>query len=183
MKGEVFVGFVELVERRFGEDVADMILSDPSLASGGAYSRVATYDHAEMVHLVVALSRITGSDPAALQQAFGAYLFGRLVAWHADFVAPYKDCFGLLETIEGTIHVNVKKLYPDAMLPSIRVTRLDEVSLELSYRSERGFAHVCHGLIEGCVAHFDEGITVTRLDASEGPLDQSARFRLERRYG
>ena len=181
MKGEIFIGFIELVEREFGEVVADRILSDKSLASGGSYTRVASYDHMEMIRLVVSLAEISEADPALLQRTFGKYLFGRLADWHPDFVAGYTGSFELLETIQDAIHVNVHKLYPDAETPSLTVTRVDRDTLGVEYESARGFAHVCHGLLEGCVAFFGENTAVSRTEPSSGPLEMRAGFRLVRR--
>lgn len=179
MKGEIFVGFVELVEDRFGVTVADRILSNPKLASGGAYTRTGTYDHDEMVRLVVALAEVTEADPAVLQRAFGHYLFGRLVAWHSDFLNGVTDTFSLVRTIENTIHVNVRKLYPDADPPEILVSNVEDDALMVRYKSDKGFAHVCHGLLEGCIEYFGDPVIVKRVDASTGPLDRTAQFMLK----
>ena len=99
---------------------------------------------------------------------------------HAGYVNGIHDTFTLLSRIEDTIHVNVKKLYPDASLPTITVEDNGDGSMEVYYSSKSGFCHVCHGLIEGCIEHFEENIAIQRVDTSAGPLDETARFLLTR---
>lgn len=180
MKGEIFVEFINLVEDQFGLKTADAILSDPKLKSGGAYSRVSTYSHHEMVQLVLNLSSETNINPIDLQQIFGRFLFGRLLKAHPTYVTPFSGCFELLHAIHGVIHTQVKILYPDADLPKIIVTDEPGGSLLVNYTSERGLGHVCQGLIEGCIEHFNEPIQVERLDQADEALVFNASFRLTR---
>jgi len=77
MKGIVFKEFTDMVEASFGEQMIDTIISKCDLPSGAAYTAVGTYDHTELVQLVVALSEETGIAVSDLVQAFGTYLFGR----------------------------------------------------------------------------------------------------------
>ena len=76
MKGIVFKEFADMVEATFGDDMYDRLVAQSDLPSGGVYTAVGTYDHMEIVQLVVALSKETGIDPTTLVQAFGKYLFG-----------------------------------------------------------------------------------------------------------
>ena len=47
MKGVVFTEFIEMVEDKFSADIADQIIEEADLPSGGVYTSVGTYDHAE----------------------------------------------------------------------------------------------------------------------------------------
>jgi len=60
MKGIVFNEFIEMVEDKFGEDMVDDIIDESDLPSGGAYTTVGTYDHGELVTMVVKLSEFQG---------------------------------------------------------------------------------------------------------------------------
>ena len=62
MKGIVFAEFIELVEDKFGFEIADEIIEESNLPSGGSYTSVGTYDHREMLELVTHLSEKTGSQ-------------------------------------------------------------------------------------------------------------------------
>jgi hypothetical protein len=71
----VFSEFIELVEEKFGLEIADNIRDNSALSSGGAYTAVGTYPHQEMSVLVKALSDKTGIAITDLLHAFGAHLF------------------------------------------------------------------------------------------------------------
>ena len=60
------------------------------------------------------------------------------------------------------IHVEVRKLYPDAATPSVTTRALDDRSIEVTYGSSRGLWALAEGLILGAGDLFDEPLAVTR---------------------
>jgi hypothetical protein len=164
MKGVVFTEFMELVESRMGLDMLDRIITEAQLPNDGAYTSVGTYDHAELVRLVVALSSATGLAIPALVHMFGQHLFQRFSVGYAALFADAANAYDFLSRIDDVIHVEVRKLYPDAELPKLACERPAPGELVLLYSSPRGFADLAAGLIDGCIAHFREAITVTRTD-------------------
>lgn len=154
VKGIVFTEFFSMVESKFSEDMVDDIIDDSDLPSGGAYTSVGTYSHEEMVSLVVALSKRTQIDIKDLLLTFGRHLFGQFVRGYPVFFDGVKDVFSLLASVDGVIHVEVRKLYPDATLPSFEVEHHDERTLVLRYRSPRHFEDLAQGLIEGAIDYF-----------------------------
>ena len=52
VKGIIFTAFIEMVESTFYLEMADDIIVASDLPSGGRYSGVGTYDHAEIIQLV-----------------------------------------------------------------------------------------------------------------------------------
>ena len=180
MKGIVFSEFVEMVETRFGAEVADAIITAGQLQSGGIYTAVGTYDHHEMLALIDGLSDRTGMPPGELVRAFGAHLFGRFAELYPTFFGDVGSAFDFLSRIEAHVHSEVRKLYPDAELPTFDISRPDADTLELVYRSRRPFADLALGLIQGCSSHFGEEIAIEETDLSGGGRTQ-ARFVLRRR--
>jgi len=164
MKGIVFTEFLEMVEESFGFELADRIVVDSKLPSGGVYTAVGTYSHAEMFDLIHKLSEETQLSPGELQKIYGKHLFSRFSELYGHFFQGMEDAFSFLEGIENYIHVEVRKLYPDAELPSFEIERHDPDTLHMTYRSERGMADFAHGLIEGCLKHFGENARVDRRD-------------------
>ena len=167
MKGIVFCEFVEMMENEFSADMADEILSSVHLASGGAYTTVGTYDHHEMLALVTHLSEKTGMPVPELVSAFGRYLFTRFVVLYPGLFENIDGAFAFLERIEEHVHVEVKKLYPDAELPSFATSQPDTDTMIMVYTSKRPFADLAHGLIEGCITHYGESIGVAMEDLSD----------------
>jgi hypothetical protein len=168
MKGMVFTEFLEMVEERFSPEVADRIIETAHLPSGGIYTAVGTYDHAEFLELVRQLSTVTGIAVSELIRTFGKYLFGRFVASYAQFFTGVDSAFAFLQNIENYIHVEVRKLYPDANLPSFTYETPAPEWLTMIYQSTRPLADLAEGLILGCIAHFGEQISVAREDLSAG---------------
>jgi hypothetical protein len=155
--------------------MVDDIIEASDLPSGGAYTSVGIYDHAEIVALVDALSTRTGAPVPDLVKAFGHHLFGRLSALHPEFVCGIDDALDFLERVDKVIHVEVLKLYPDAMLPRFDTTR-DGHRLQMIYRSPRGMEDLAEGLIKGCLGHFAQELRMERHKRTDG----STEFNLER---
>lgn len=181
MKGIVFTEFMELVEGRMGLEMLDRIITEARLPNDGAYTSVGTYDHAELVRLVQALSDASGIGVPQLIHMFGEHLFQRFSISYKPLFADTHTAFDFLSRIDDVIHVEVRKLYPDAELPSLPCERPSPDRLVMHYSSPRGFGDLAEGLIAGCIKHFGENIAVTRTDLpKEGALHR-ARFELVRR--
>jgi hypothetical protein len=171
MLGVVFTEFTDMVEQAFGpETLDDMITGVVSrLESGGAYTAVGTYHHDEMVLLVSQLAKQTGRDIDELVELFGQHLFGRFVVRYPGFFEGVDNALDFLETVEGHIHFEVRKLYPTAELPTFVCERKALDHLVMEYHSTRPFAMLCRGLIKGCGDHYGE-----RFEIEEAPLADGA---------
>ncbi len=167
MKGVVFTEFVELVEGTFSPHLMDELFEAVSLKSGGAYTSVGTYDYLEMVALVTELSRRTGVAVPELLRAFGKHLLRQFVIKFPAFFET-ANAFEFLERVDGYIHVEVKKLYPDAELPRFAVSRSGDDRLEMVYISDRPFEDLAFGLIEGAIEHFGDSVEIDRDTTDAG---------------
>lgn len=162
MKGIIFSEFLEMVEQRFGLETLDHIIETSDLASGGSYTAVGTYHHGEMVALVSSLSEKSGISVSDLLKAYGTYQFKRFTILYPSFFKGVQSAFEFLEGLENYIHPEVKKLYPDAELPSFETERLHENTLRMVYQSERHLEDFAEGLILGCLQHFDEQAHISK---------------------
>lgn len=167
MKGIVFTEFLEMVEQRFGLDVADRVIEAAQLPNDGAYTAVGTYDHAELLRLVGAVSEATATPAPSLVQAFGRHLFARFHEGYPALFAGVESAFAFLQGVERYIHVEVRKLYPDAELPGFSYETPSADRMVMLYQSRRPFADLADGLIQGCIAHFGEPIRIVREDLGE----------------
>jgi hypothetical protein len=162
MKGIVFTELLEMVETKFGYELVDQLLQESDLPSGGNYTSIGTYDHAEMITLVHKLSQHTNTPVPELLRSYGRYMFGAFTRSYRPFVDRADSAFGLLSSVQHYIHVEVRKLYPDAELPHFTIEQPAENHLRMHYISERKLADFAHGLIEGCLAQFGEEANITK---------------------
>ena len=166
MKGIVFTEFLEMVEKEFGLIVADKIVTSSDLKSGGVYTAVGTYEHAEIVQLVTQLSIETKIPINDLLLAYGQYFFKVVEDSYPDFFKGVPNAFSFLSSIENYIHVEVLKLYPDAELPHFDITQPEENTLVMIYYSERKMASFARGLINASILYFKEEIDIKVEDLS-----------------
>ncbi|MFC6440692.1 heme NO-binding domain-containing protein [Bowmanella sp. JS7-9] len=162
MKGLVFTEFMSLVESTWGEDMVDDLIDEVNPPSGGAYTTVATYTYEELVSLVSALSEKTGIPVPQLVHTFGRYLGPRFASKFPLFFTTSPDLFDLLKKIDNHIHVEVRKLYPDAELPHFSFEQSQPDLLTMHYRSSRHLGDLAHGLIEACAEYYQTPIHIER---------------------
>ncbi|MER0439413.1 heme NO-binding domain-containing protein [Emticicia sp. W12TSBA100-4] len=166
MKGIVFTEFIEMVESKFGFDMMDDIIESANLPSGGIYTAVGTYDHTEMVQLVIGLSKRTEIPVDLLLKTYGKHLFRVFTTSYSHFFKNIDNVFDFFEQIDRYIHVEVQKLYPDAELPKFDTLRTDD-TLEMLYQSDRKMADLADGLIEAAIEYFQEAATVEKKNMNE----------------
>ncbi|MCP9766664.1 hypothetical protein EGI22_02005 [Lacihabitans sp. LS3-19] len=167
MKGIVFTEFLEMVEEGFGYEMVDKLLTESDLPSKGIYSAVGTYPHSEIITLVVNLHKNTQIPLSQLLEAFGEYLFNSLMKAYGHIFQNVNDAFAMLSSIETYIHVQVKKLYPDAQLPTFKVETISENQIIMYYTSERSMGDLAIGLINGCLKHYNESAEIVKEDLNE----------------
>lgn len=148
-----------MVEEKFGLETIDDLIEGSDLASGGSYTAVGTYPHTEMVTMVMRLSEQKNIPVPQLLNAFGHHLFHTFHKNYPGFFAGVEHPFDLLQQIDNHIHVEVKKLYPDAELPRFE-TRREGDKMTMIYRSERKMADLAQGLIEAASEKFNSPLNI-----------------------
>jgi hypothetical protein len=172
MKGLVFKEFMNMVENQFGYDMVDNIIVKSNLKSNGAYTSVGTYDHAEMIQLVMVLSKETNVPAATLVKNFGRSLIPVFKKGFPGFFEK-KDTFQFLESLNDYIHVEVKKLYNDAELPEFKIKSRSEKELVLDYMSKRPMADLAEGLIEALIEQYEENISLATTGVNGIPTSRT----------
>ncbi len=155
MKGIVFTEFLELVEAKFGLEMVDTIISQSELDSGGVYTSIGTYSFSEMRSLLKNLSSNTQISIDNLLLVYAEHFFSVIERSYPDMLAAYKDPIEMLSSIEHHIHVEVRKIYHDAELPTFEVLEKSENSLVMVYRSSRAMHHFGLGLMNKTFEHFN----------------------------
>jgi hypothetical protein len=155
MKGIVFTEFLDLVEDKFGLEVVDKIINASELESEGVYTSVGTYKFSEMLQLLQHLSAHTGISIDDLLLVYAEHFFSVLEDSYPGLLATYKDPIEMISSIENHIHVEVRKIYPDAELPTFEVIEKTENSLVMIYKSSRAMHHFGLGLMNKTFEHFN----------------------------
>ncbi len=142
MKGIIFTEFLELVEEKFGLTVLDDILD--RAGDEGVYTAVGSYDHRKLVSVIVHLSQVTGLSVEQLQEVFGEAVFDNLLASISNRSSLHQchSTFQFIRHVEEYIHVEVKKLYPDAKPPEFIFIEQDRMKMVFDYKSARCMGHV-----------------------------------------
>jgi hypothetical protein len=162
VKGLVFTEFLELVDERYSFETCEQLIQASNLPSGGTYTSVGTYPVQEMVTLVTNLSSLTGTPVPDLLKEFGRHLFKRFVTSFPVFFEGIGSALEFLPRVDGYVHLEVRKLYPDAELPSFSCASPTAGTLVMTYRSNNHLADLAEGLILACIEHFGESLIVMR---------------------
>lgn len=177
MKGMIFTEFLDMVEGSFGLAVKDRVIAAAGGAHNGAYTAVGQYDHSEIMAMAQELSVISGMSLRELFIAFGHHAFGVFVQHYSQFFLDCRSAIEFLSRIEGYIHVEVLKLYPDAELPGFSYPPCEPGQLVMEYRSPRPMAAFAEGLVRATIKYFGSPMTLLVEDISEGS-GKAARFTL-----
>lgn len=161
MKGIVFTEFLELVEEKFGIEMVDSIIEASKLESEGIYTSIGTYNFSEMLSLLTNLSERTNISIDDLLLVYGEHFFGVIERSYIGLVDTYNDPIDMLSSIENHIHVEVRKIYPGAELPTFIVEEKSEDLLIMVYKSSRAMYYFGLGLMNRTFKHFNTTAEIT----------------------
>jgi len=169
MKGIIFSEFIEMVDDMFSVETSERLIEEVELPSGGAYTTVGTYDAQEMVDLVTKLSEITTIPVPDLLKTFGHHLLMRFAEIFPVFFENVSTTLEFLPLVESYVHLEVKKLYTDAELPSFTCVSPNPDRLEMTYRSASNLPDLAEGLIMGTADYLNERVEVKRERVPDDP--------------
>jgi len=173
MKGILFVEFIDFLETNASEEEVQEIINKSDVKSGGAYSRVGLYDYQELIALLVQSASSLEKPAEELLDGFAEHLIAMFATNYSDFFKTADCAVDMLQELDSHIHVEVKKLYPDAELPKF-ITEQQGDELHLHYQSPRPLAGVALSLTKACIKHFDQGEKITDIEVAEDQC--SAKF-------
>ncbi len=160
MKGIVFTEFLDLVEQKFGLEMVDTIIDESDLPSQGIYTSIGTYNFSEMLSLLTNLSKRTSLSIDDLLLVYAEHFFGVIGESYPTFLEQYNDPIEMLSSIENHIHVEVRKIYPDAELPVFIVEEKTKNKLIMIYKSSRAMYSFGKGLMNKTFEHFNAKATI-----------------------
>ena len=159
MKGIIFTEFLTIVENQFGLDISQQMLDNAN--DSGIYTAIGSYDHRQLIKLIMSLSHITNIPASQLQQTYGRLVFPVLLRALPIPDIETDNTFRFIEKVEQYIHLEVKKLYPDATPPKFIFSDQTQSTMTMDYHSARCMGYVCMGLLEGCADYFNQSLTIT----------------------
>jgi hypothetical protein len=163
MKGIIFNQLEGMVTEVLGAEAWDTLLEQSDLVTKeGYFAGPKTYPDEDLFALVATASKITGKPPEELVSAFGRYLFPQLAKSYPVFIKPGMTAKTFLQSVDKVIHVEVRKLHTDTLLPTLEYEDPAPDRLVLVYKSPRKLCDLATGLIDGVGAHFHETITQTQ---------------------
>ena len=169
MKGMVFTELIEYVESELGFDVADAMIENAALQNGGAFTQAGNYPFDDLERMVASLSRATGLPAEKLLYIFGNHLFDRLIQLYPGGMQAHATPLDFIADVDAMVHVEVRKLYPDAELPRFTVLEKSSTHLTLVYESEKRLEPFAHGLIDGCARRYDMAVETAFRTIGESP--------------
>ncbi len=158
MKGIVFNLLNTMVEEQFGFEAWDAVLD--KAGSDGIFVATETYEDEALLGLVAAASELTEIPAADLVRAFGRYMIPAFAEHYSVFFEGHTDLREFLLTVDGVIHVEVRKLYPEAGLPEFNYDASDTSKLTMLYKSPRKLCALAEGLIQGSAEHFKQSCQI-----------------------
>lgn len=157
MKGIVFNIFSDLVTDNYGLETWDQLIERTNPNSNAIYTSADVYADEELIAYVTELSAITGAAAPDLIRTFGTYMMHRFKTIHPEFLEDH-SAKTFLESVHDVIHVEVKKLHPDTLLPSFEYRSTGDKQLTMIYSSPRKLCFLAEGLIAGAGELFSETI-------------------------
>lgn len=179
MKGIIFNEFEAMVIEIKGADAWEDLIDCSKLSvEDGAFVGPKAYPDSDLHALVGAASELFDIPPDKLVTSFGAFLFPRLAKRFPYFVKEGMSCVDFLSTVDRIIHVEVKKLHPDAVLPKFDYETPEDIDLVMIYDSPRKLCDLVTGMLNGVATHFNEELEQTQTTCTKRG-DADCRFELK----
>ena len=155
MKGIIFTELVRFMEKVQSPEFADQVISGAELPNDGAFTSIGNYPSEYALAMVGKASEASGIEGPELCRLFGVYLYDRFTILYPYIMESYKTAEALLTHVGSHIHAEVCVLYPDAKPPQIVAEVVGGTTI-IRYESHRPMAAIAHGLVQGCMAHYQD---------------------------
>ena len=167
MKGIVFTEFLEMIEQEVGITDSQELLESLDLTDSGAYTSVGDYPFAELVTIISTLSERVQRPVPELLFSFGLYFAKSISNTYRVFFEESDTLFDFLASVHNYIHVEVKKLYTNAMPPTLLVKERSDTHMVLHYTSHRALGDFAEGLITGVSEVYNTPVNISRQNLND----------------
>lgn len=164
MKGVIFNVVEEFIIEGWGEDVYDEIMEMCPVHSRGPFVAPGTYPDEHLVAIASAAAGKLGLPLADALRAVGTWGFPKLADQVSDLIDRSAGFVAFLKSVDSVIHVEVRKLMPEAVTPRFTVESLDDDVITLRYQSNRKMCALMEGLLQGAADYFDTPIEYSQRE-------------------
>ena len=159
MKGMIFIAFESFVVETHGREFYEELIESSSPGfEGSTYVGPATYDDERLMELVQLANERSGIPIPDLIRGFGRHCLPMLFEYYPGSIHQFETPRDLLLGIDQIIHVETKKLYPDAQTPSFTYEDMGDRRLRMNYQSPRKLCWLVEGLIDGLADYYGDTI-------------------------
>jgi hypothetical protein len=170
MKGIIFNLAQEVIVDSYGEETWDALLDRAGL--DGSYTSLGNYPDEELVALIGAAAQALGRPADDIVRDLGIGAMPLLATRYPAFFEGHASTFPFVLTLNDIIHAEVRKLYPDADLPTFEFEASDGDELVLIYRSKRQLCSLAEGFLIGAAAHYGERAAIDQPECMHNGADR-----------
>lgn len=159
MHGTIFIELQKYVESKFGPEGWSSLKREANVERE-AYDVFETYPDGEVMALVGAATRVTGTPAPALLEDFGEFIAPDLLDMYWGVIAPEWRTLDVLENTERSIHDVVRINQKGSTPPYLHATRTSADEVTIVYTSARKLCPVAKGIARGIAKHYGESINI-----------------------
>ena len=120
----------------------------------GVYTRLGDYRESDFLAIASAVAAGAGLEAADAMVLVGRHAFGKLWDRRPDGMRNVTDPVLIVKQLDSIIHAEVSVWAPHSRPPAFAVVEDEDGVLDVRYRSERSYIHLCEGLLAGCFEYF-----------------------------
>ena len=91
------------------------------------------------------------------------HLFNFFATEYGHLIIDYKSTREVMKHLDDVIHPEVKKLYPDVIVPTFEYKNIDEYSFKMNYKSQLPLNKLSFGLMQECIKHFNDDLKISEV--------------------
>lgn len=171
MLGLVFTEFMSMIETKYGLLMLDDVIEKSNLPRKGVYASLGDYPQTEFNTLIQTFSNETQKDPIVLLKEFGFHFFDPFTKLYSISLEKHKTLFDFIENLEFYARPEVAKRYPDSLVPRVKVSKTNDGTIEMIYKSEDIVYVFIEGFIMAAMNHYNVStklkVEILTPDASE----------------
>ena len=164
MRGLMFNYFLKYIESYYNYTLVDTILEASAIESKSGFADGGMYKDEDFINLIETASTTLQVPLSQLLESCGKEIFSPLYQKYLTIynkkTDKFSSAFDFITLLEEIHYKEVVKLYPESIFPHFEVISRNGSMIEIAYHSERNLPFFAKGLLQGCIEHFNEALTI-----------------------